>query len=329
MKPLQTLLLTSLISCAPLMAQQEGPPEWRQLFDGKTLSGWTQKGGKATYRAEAGMIVGATVPDTPNSFLCTEQLYADFVLEYEFLVDPELNSGVQIRSAFQNGRVRGYQVEIDPDEKRQRDWTAGIYEEGLRGWLNDLSKNDPARAAFKQRQWNHVRVEARGAHLCTWLNDVPAADLLDGDAMEGFIGLQVHGVGARKDPLEVRWRNIRLEDLGSSRWVATDVADKKAVTVLSSRGDDFALRWKLRLEGGPGWIDWPGGRIELKAEEGQEEISIFLCRAGERLFLDVRGRARAETSVEAGERKLLYVSTVNGGSARLTVLSAEELLTGK
>ena len=120
-----------------------------------------------------------------------------------------------------------------------------------------------------------------------------------------------------------------LEDLGSSRWVATDVADKKAVTVLSSRGDDFALRWKLRLEGGPGWIDWPGGRIELKAEEGQEEISIFLCRAGERLFLDVRGRARAETSVEAGERKLLYVSTVNGGSARLTVLSAEELLTGK
>ena len=29
----------------------------------------------------------------------------------------------------------------------------------------------------------------------------------------GFIALQVHGVGNRKDPLEVRWRNLRIKVL--------------------------------------------------------------------------------------------------------------------
>ena len=29
----------------------------------------------------------------------------------------------------------------------------------------------------------------------------------------GFIGLQVHGVGNREDPLEIRWRHLRLREL--------------------------------------------------------------------------------------------------------------------
>ena len=42
--------------------------------------------------------MGATRPHQPNAFLCTERRYGDFVLELEFAVDDELNSGVQIRS---------------------------------------------------------------------------------------------------------------------------------------------------------------------------------------------------------------------------------------
>ena len=42
-------------------------------------------------------------------------------------------------------------LEIDPDTKRNRMWTAGIYDEGRRGWLNDLSKNEAARKAFKPK----------------------------------------------------------------------------------------------------------------------------------------------------------------------------------
>lgn len=182
-----------------------------ELFDGATLSGWLQRGGGALFSVEDGCIVGRTAPNQPNSFLCTTSDYADFVLTLEFKVDSALNSGIQIRSAsdptHQNGRVHGYQVEIDPSD---RAWTGGIYDEGRRGWLDDLSDNPDARVAFKHNDWNTLRVEAVGDHIRTWLNGVAAGDLRDSMTPSGFIALQVHGVGARADPLEVRWRNIRL-----------------------------------------------------------------------------------------------------------------------
>ena len=185
------------------------------LFDGKTLDGWHQLGGKAEYTVEDGMIVGSSVPNTSNSFLCTNKIYGDFILELEFKVDPGLNSGVQIRSSsfpdYRKGRVHGYQVEIDPGS---RAWSAGIYDEGRRGWLNNLKENEPARKAFKPEAWNKFRIQAVGDSIKTWLNGVPAADLVDSMTHAGFIGLQVHGVGGRTEPLRVRWRNIRIQDLG-------------------------------------------------------------------------------------------------------------------
>ena len=43
-----------------------------KLFDGETLKGWKQEGGKAKYTIKNGAIVGTAVPNTPNSFLCTK-----------------------------------------------------------------------------------------------------------------------------------------------------------------------------------------------------------------------------------------------------------------
>ena len=121
-------------------------PAWTPLFDGRTLDGWVRQGGAATYRVDDGAIVGATVPKTANTFLCTQREFTDFVLELEFKVDPRLNSGVQIRSnsiaGYKQGQVHGYQVEIDPSE---RAWTAGVYDESRRGWLYDLKDNAAAR----------------------------------------------------------------------------------------------------------------------------------------------------------------------------------------
>lgn len=197
-----------------------------ELFDGKTLEGWTQRGGKAKYRVENGEIVGTSVPNTPNSFLCTNKTYSDFVLELDFKVDPKLNSGVQIRSQcydeetslevkgkpfkFAAGRVHGYQVEIDPSP---RSYSGGIYDESRRGWLFDLKDNEAARKAFKPDEWNHFRIVCDGNSIKTFLNGVPAADLTDDVTPEGFIALQVHGVGKNEEPLEVRWKNIHLEPL--------------------------------------------------------------------------------------------------------------------
>ncbi|MCB1061953.1 MAG: DUF1080 domain-containing protein [Verrucomicrobiae bacterium] len=209
---LVTLIFSCLMACLASSISQEAE-KWTSLFDGETLDGWVQRGGEAKYRVEEGTIVGTTVPNTPNSFLCTEKEYGDFILELEFKVNREMNSGIQFRSQslpdYKNGQVHGYQCEIDPSD---RGWTAGIYDEGRRGWLNDLRNNRAARYAFQQMKWNQVRIEAVGDHLRTWINGVPAADLKDDMTPRGFIALQVHGVGDREESMEVSWRNIRIQE---------------------------------------------------------------------------------------------------------------------
>ena len=208
------------------------------LLNGKDLSGWVQRGGKAKYAVENGEIVGTCVMNTPNSFLCTENTYGDFVLEYDFKVDPKLNSGVQFRSEcfdqpataewkgktikFPAGRVHGYQCEIDPDPKKDRWWSAGIYDEGRRSWLypgqlggDAKAFTEQGRKIFKQSDWNHVRIEAVGDSIKTFLNGTPCAEIKDSLTLRGFIALQVHGIGTKKNEegAQVRWRNLRITEV--------------------------------------------------------------------------------------------------------------------
>lgn len=219
----------------PLLTHPDGTAGFRQL------------GGKAQYEVKEGIITGTSVAAEPNSFLATAKEYGDFELSYDFKVDPKLNSGVQIRSHsrtnYKNGQVHGYQVEIDPSP---RAWTAGIYEEGRRGWLNNLAGNPDARQAFRQNEWNSVRVRAVGDSIRTWLNGVPAADLRDAGETAGFIAFQVHGVGndAEKIGTRVQWKNIMLHDLGRHEW--RPLFD----------GSSLA-----------GWTATPGGQWEVKDGE--------------------------------------------------------------
>jgi len=188
---------------------------WRPLFDGKTLNGWVQHNGTATYRVEDGMGVGKTSEGSPNSFLCTKKDYGDFELTFEVKVADPLNSGVQIRSTstkdFKNFRVHGPQVEIAANGN-----SGFIYGEALdTGWLSKDLSNPKARAAFKKGQWNKFRVKAQGNHIQTWINGIPVANLTDekSNMKSGFIGLQVHQIKKGDGPYEVCWRNIMLKDL--------------------------------------------------------------------------------------------------------------------
>ncbi len=187
--------------------------EWQNLFNGKDLTGWKQLNGRAKYEVRNGMIIGTTVPDEPNSFLATEKEYGDFVLELELMVDSTMNSGIQFRSAskpeYKNGRVHGYQMEIDPSSRK---WSGGIYEEAGRLWLYTLEYNPSAKGAFRNGKWNKYRIECIGNQVRTWVNDVPAAYLIDDRTVKGFIALQVHSIGKGVQPgKQVMWRNIRIK----------------------------------------------------------------------------------------------------------------------
>ncbi len=255
------------------MPSARAAAEWRPLFDGKSLAGWKQLGGAAKYEVVEGAVVGTSVPNTPNSFLCTEKDYGNFILELEVMVDSRLNSGIQFRSEsradYQNGRVHGLQFELDPSD---RAWTGGIYEEGRRGWLNNLEGNDRARYAFKRDAWNRVRIEANGDHLRTFLNGVPAGDLKDGMTPKGFIALQVHGVGKETTPMSVKWRNIRiLEDPEAADWtpvvkkaeVEAAPVPENAKVELVQGGFKFTEGPALAADGRIFFTDIPNNRIHI------------------------------------------------------------------
>ncbi len=184
------------------------------LFDGKTLDGWHQEGGSATYEVKEDMIVGTVNPKAQkNTFLCTDKTYANFVLKLEVKMgQPTCNSGIQIRSHLRpNGTVFGYQCELDPSE---RSWSGGIYDESRRGWLSPLKGDEcrRARATFNRNDWNTVEIRADGTSIQTWINGVQCSNLKDDKDAEGFIGLQVH---TGKEG-QVFWRKIRIKELPKS-----------------------------------------------------------------------------------------------------------------
>jgi hypothetical protein len=217
------VLMAGWIAISPAVAAD--PDGWQKLFDGKSLDGWIQKNGTATYRVEDGTIVGKTQEGSPNSFLCTPRDYGDFELEFEVKVDDRLNSGVQIRSKTKDdekkgdekfGRVYGPQVEIEASGKNGAE--AGyVYGEATKyGWLTPESRLKPHKH-FKDGEWNQYRVVAKGARIQTWINGEPIEDLTHEEIYQthpsGFIGLQVHGIPKGEGPYEVAWRNIRLREL--------------------------------------------------------------------------------------------------------------------
>jgi len=205
-----------LIACCAWLAagSSMAADQGTALFDGKTLNGWKRLGGAADYQVVDGAIVGSSRPGEPNSFLVTEKNYGDFILEFDVRQDVgPTNSGVQFRSLstpeFENGRVHGYQADIDPSP---RQWSGHIYEEGQRGWFTTGEMNPPSKALYKFGEWNHYRIEAIGPRMRVWINGSPVADLIDPVTRSGFFGLQVHSIGnADEAGRTTTWKNLVVQ----------------------------------------------------------------------------------------------------------------------
>ena len=306
---MKRLLITALLLAGVVASARAGAEKrdgWVSLFNGRNLKGWTKLNGEAKYRVEDGAIVGVSTLGAPNTFLATKERYGDFILELEYKVDEGVNSGIQFRSRsrpdYQEGRVYGYQYEIDPASATGN---AGIYDEARRGWLYSLENEPEARKAFRHDDWNKVRIEAVGNSIRVWLNGIPTVDILDDADSEGFIALQVHSIGDNKalEGKSVRWRDIRIKtaDLQNDLTPESRAIEQKnyVANTISPREAEqgWQLLWNGRdLEGwrslgrgdmAKGWKT-DGGELVITPKSGAGDIVTEKMYADFELSIDFK-----------------------------------------
>ena len=277
-----------VFSVSALLCSQDA--QFKPLFNGKDLSGWEQYGGEATYEAKDGILVGTAVVKTPNSFLCTDRPYGDFVLTFEFEDNPNLNSGVMFRGQWRQEkdlrRIYGYQMEIDPSP---RAYTGGIYDERRRGWLYPLHYNEPARKAYKQAGWNKARIEAIGNELRTFINGVPASNMVDDFDDSGMICLQVHSIPEKLAGTQVRWRNLMIKEGATAADRLPAPVFPMQVNNIPNTLTEFEKRqgWRL-LWDGKTTNGWRGAKLDGFPKIGWSmadgELSVVASDGGESTF---------------------------------------------
>jgi hypothetical protein len=182
------------------------PEEYKQLFNGNDLSGWTIHGTEKWY-ADNGELVCESGPDKKYGYLSTDKAYKNFILDLDFKQEADGNSGVFVRSTIKGTDITGWQVEVAPVNLH----TGGVYESGAGGrkWLIQPSAEDEK--VLRQGQWNHMRIKVIGDEITSWLNGKQMAHLKDAKFGSGIgsIALQIHQGGG----IKVRWKDLRIKEL--------------------------------------------------------------------------------------------------------------------
>ncbi len=194
------------------------------LFNGGNINEW-----RNPYDFGEAKIVNKEIHLTADKkfFLVTKKKYSDFVLFVEInLPEGEANSGVMFRCHVEPNKVYGYQAECDGSDRR---WSAGLYDEGRRGWIwpsktgrsNEkkfLEYEEESQAHFakpeirnalKRTGWNRYKIQCKGNQIKIELNGIAVTEIEDDTDAEGFIGIQHHGEKGQT----YRFRNIFIKEL--------------------------------------------------------------------------------------------------------------------
>ena len=206
MKPLVWLLLAAV----PV------EPGFVSLFDGQTLNGWRLVGGRGPgYLVQDGKIV---CPADGGGNLFTEREYSNFVLRFEFLMEPAANNGIGIRAPFEgDAAYQGMEIQILDDQDP-------VYKGRLRSEQHHGSVYDliPARTGFlkKPGEWNDEEITADGRRIRVKLNGAVILDSSLGMVQEPEILKRHPGLARASGHIgflghnsRVEFRNIRIRAL--------------------------------------------------------------------------------------------------------------------
>ena len=214
------LLWCLFVLCGVLMGSAESQ-EWKQLFNGKDLTGWKHVGpGEMT--VEDGLI---RTHGGMGLLYWTGQKFGNCTIRVVFhMRDENDNSGVFIRVPVEPHEAwmpvhYGYEVQIDnqPEKSDEDDFH-------ITGTLYSLTK-PMAKAAKPGPEWNTMEITLEGPRTIVFVNGVKVTDYTDGQPVpekrfsfepergrrpdEGYIGLQNH---SEKDVVffkEVAWKKLK------------------------------------------------------------------------------------------------------------------------
>ena len=197
---------------------------FRPIFNGKDLTGWTQKDGY--FSVKDGVITGESTPDhlcKPNHHLVyTAEELTDFELRAEFRLSKGANSGIQLRCKPQFIGDNGYQADMNGGGN----FVGFLYHPkqhliGARGSdvvIDAAGKKTVKRFAdgkalqklYRVEQWNDMRVKVEGRAITVWINGARTTSVVDPREAffpsKGHIALQLH----QGPPMKVEFRNLRL-----------------------------------------------------------------------------------------------------------------------
>ncbi len=214
-------LIAVALTVTPTADLEEITPSeggWVELFDGKTLKGWTPTGGrydgKAEWTVEDGAIVGREASGGAGGLLYTEKEYENFEVEFDAWISYPFDSGIFPRMKPRSeGNKLGAQLTLD---HRPGGEIGAVYSDGF--YQHNWTGSDK----FKRDGWNQIRLRCVGTpmHLVCWVNGELLTDYqLPEDsgnfATEGKLGLQVHGSSGAPEGSKAMFRNLRLRTLPS------------------------------------------------------------------------------------------------------------------
>ncbi len=206
----------SLVLASGLAAQ--APPEgFVPLFDGKSLAGWVIENKKGPgFLARDGVLV---CPADGGQKLLTEREYANFILRFEFKLEPDSNNGIGIRAP-RNAHTSTQGIEIQIlDQSGPKYGPRKLRPEQYHGAIYDVI---PPRTGFlkKPGEWNEQEITANGRRITVRLNNVIIVDA-DLDAVREPEVLKKHpGLARRSGHIAIlghgshaEFRNLRIKEL--------------------------------------------------------------------------------------------------------------------
>lgn len=251
--------VAALLFSAPAIGADDTPsaaPAFTyDLFDGKTLHGWTAENG-CSVKVEDGAIK----LEAGDGWLRSDYTYADFELhiEWQALQAEKYDAGIYIRSSGTGTPFPkpAYQINL----LQGKEGFIG----NLRGAEHKIQINPPG-------QWNTFDIKAVGGRVSLAVNGKPAYKVDGLEQRSGYIGLQVEVPKGG----QFLFRNLRVTELGSrslfdganlSEWEAVGgaaeptwqiadgvlaVTNRDKVWLRSKQQyDDFNLRFDYRVEPG-------------------------------------------------------------------------------